>query len=183
MILFLKSNDNQFRFKRNHGCTTAIYTVRKIIDKYLNGGNTVNVCAIDISKAFGKTNHHGLSLKLMKRLTPTPVVNILFYWLSNCWSCVKWDGYYSAFFKLDFGVRLGSVLSPVLFAIYLNDIYSEPTSVHAWFSVIMYADDILLICPSVRGLQQLFSHCELELHCLDMTINVKVVLFPNRSTV
>jgi len=37
----------------------------------------------------------------------------------------------------------------------------------------MYADDILLIAPSVSELQFFFHACELELSCLDMCINTK----------
>jgi len=36
--------------------------------------------------------------------------------------------------------------------------------------VVMYADDILLIAPSVSELQRLFHACEFELSCLDMCI-------------
>ena len=39
--------------------------------------------------------------------------------------------------------------------------------------VVMYADDILLIAPSVSELQRLFHACEFELSCLDMCINTK----------
>ena len=131
----------------------------------------MNICSIDISKAFDKTNHYGLLLKLMKRLTPSPLIDLLHYWLCNCWSCVKWNNCYSHFFKLTFGVRQGSVLSPVLFAVYLNDI-SVSKSCNHLFRIVLYADDLLLISPSVHELQQLYSSCEIELHKLDMAINV-----------
>jgi len=38
---------------------------------------------------------------------------------------------------------------------------------------VLYADDILLIAPSINELQSLFRNCEKELECLDMRINVK----------
>ena len=34
----------------------------------IKGGNAANICAIDISKAFDRVNHHGLLIKLMNRL-------------------------------------------------------------------------------------------------------------------
>ena len=37
-----------------------IYTVRKIIDRYVEGGSTVNVCSIDLIKAFDKVNPSAL---------------------------------------------------------------------------------------------------------------------------
>jgi len=74
-------------------------------------------------KAFDKVNHAALYIKLMKRRLSSKLLDLLFYWFDNCFSCVKWCGVLSQFFKLDFGVRQGSVLSPFLFAIYLDDIF------------------------------------------------------------
>jgi len=48
------------------GCSHAIYTVKNIVGKFVSNGSTVNLCAIDLTKAFHKVNHHGLFLKLMK---------------------------------------------------------------------------------------------------------------------
>ena len=41
-------------------------------------------------------------------------------------------------------------------------------------SIILYADDILLLAPSISGLQKLLSLCDEELHFLDMQINDKM---------
>jgi len=41
---------------------------------------------------------------------------------TGCLSCVKWDNIYSSMFAVTFGVRQGSVLSPILFNIYVNDL-------------------------------------------------------------
>ena len=87
-------------------------------------------------------------------------------------TCVKWKSTYSAHFKIDFGVRQGSVLSPHLFAIYINDIANGLGFSQRAF-VVLYADDILLVAPSLTELQSLFKMCELELAWLDMCINTK----------
>ena len=119
---FLSSNDNQFGFKKGLGCSHAIYTVRNIVNRFTDGGSTANLCALDLSKAFDKVNHNALFIKLMKRRLPVKLLDILVYWFSNCWSCVKLDTVLSQFYKLEFGVRQGSVLSPFLFAVYLDNI-------------------------------------------------------------
>ena len=64
------------------------------------------------------------------------------------------------------------MLSPHLFAINLNDIVSR-FSVNQRLFIVLYADDILLLAPSLSELQVLFTLCELELSWLDMSINVK----------
>jgi len=74
-------------------------------------------------------------------------------------------------FKVDFGVRQGSVLSPYLFAIYVDDLVKLCQYNRGMF-IILYADDILLLASSIRELQHLLQTCESELISLDMTNNV-----------
>jgi len=48
-----------------------------------------------------------------------------------------------------------------------------------WFSIniLIYADDILLLAPSISALQELIHVCQNELEWLDMTINIKKSLY------
>ena len=169
---FLSSSCNQFGFKKGMGCSHAIYTAKNIVGKFVSNGSTVNLCAIDLSKAFDKVNHHGLFLKLMKRQIPTKLLTILENLFKDCFTCVKWENLYSDAFRLDFGVRQGSVLSPFLFAVYLDDLTNICLH-HKGCFILLYADDILLISPSVCELELLLHACERELRWLDMTINFK----------
>ena len=61
---YLGTSDNQFGFKSGLGCSHAINTVRCIVDRFVKCGSTVNLCALDLSKAFDKMNHHALFIKL-----------------------------------------------------------------------------------------------------------------------
>jgi hypothetical protein len=169
---FFSTNDNQFGFKKSTSCSHSIYSVRNIVNRFIDGGSTANLCTIDLSKAFDKVNHHALFIKLMKRRIPIKLLDLLVYWLENCFSCVKWDGRLSYIFKLEFGVRQGSVLSPFLFAIYLDDLIDFRRSNYSNF-VILYADDIMLLARSVCELQHILTACERELSWLDMSINSK----------
>jgi len=65
---FFVTSDNQFGFKKGRVCSFIIRTARLVIDNIIKSGNTANICAIDISKAFDRVNHHGLLIKLMNRL-------------------------------------------------------------------------------------------------------------------
>ena len=67
---YLHTSDRQFGFKKNISCTQAIYTVRHVIDHFVANGSTVNICCLDICKAFDKVNHYRLFSKLIDRNVP-----------------------------------------------------------------------------------------------------------------
>ena len=166
----LASGVNQFGFKKGVGCTQAIYACRNIVDHFVQSGNTINMCALDLSKAFDKVNHHALFIKLMKRNIPVTMLIILENLFLGSKSCVKWDSAWSAIFQINFGVRQGSVLAPFLFAVYLDDLGKLCSPADGCY-IILYADDILLLSPSVTRLERLLHCCEEELTWLDMNIN------------
>ena len=177
---FFRTSDNQFGFKKNLGCSHAIYTVLSAVNHYITNGSTVNLCAIDISKAFDRMSHFGLFIKLMDRSVPISLLSLLEDWFGKCFTCVKWNSLFSDMFQLTCGIRQGGVLSPYLFAIYVDDIVSivERTRSGCCYrstnvNIIMYADDILLLSPSVVVLQELLHVCENALHDLDLVINSK----------
>jgi len=172
---FFGTSDNQFGFKRGLGCSHATNTVRCVVDRLVKGGSTVNLCSLDLSKAFDRMNHHALFIKLIKRQFPLELLCLLEKWFSSCFTCVKWYGIKSTFYVVNIGVRQGGVLSPLLFAIYLDDIVKNICSSEygSFLSIVLYADDIMLLSPSLFMLQKLLNICENELVYLDMSINVK----------
>lgn len=96
---YFLTNDNQFGFKKNLSCSHAIFTVNNIVGRFISGGATANLCAIDLSKAFDKVNHHALLIKLMRRHLPTELLDTLEFWLNHSWTCVKWFDAISDFLR------------------------------------------------------------------------------------
>lgn len=177
---FLTTSDNQFGFKKSLGCSQAIYSVRCIVDHYVSHGSTVNLCALDVSKAFDRMSHHGLFSKLISRFVPFTLLAVLEDWFSKCYTYVCWNSHYSAFFRLSRGVRQGGVLSPYLFALFIDDVIGSVARTNFGckfrfinISIVLYADDILLLAPSIYSLQTLLTICENKLRSLDLEINVK----------
>jgi len=86
----------------------------------------------------------------------------------------------SYFYKLTTGVRQGGVLSPCLFGIFIDDLVKPVNKANSGCrigaccaAIFLYADDIILLAPSVSTLQTLVHICELESVDIDMVINVK----------
>jgi len=67
----------------------------------------VNLCAVNISKAFDRMNH-GLFFKLMDRFLPVNVLSTLENWFGKCYTCVKWGSIISCMFQLTRGIRQGN---------------------------------------------------------------------------
>jgi len=128
-------------------------------------------CAIHLSKAFDRVNHYAFFSKLLKRFVPNELLITIERWLSNCCSWLKWNDTWSDFFTLDFGVWQGSVLSPFLFALYLDNLSNLMSSKTGVYIVKRWWD--ITNGPSVDVADQLLKSVERELINLYMVINAK----------
>ena len=114
----------------------------------------------------------------MNRLVPNALLCILEYWFDVCRTCVRWGNAVSRFISFECGVRQGRVLSPYLFAIFIDDIIQDITKSELGckfkqmnVGIFIYADDIILLAPSIESLQNMLWICEKELAWLDMSLN------------
>ena len=94
---YLTTSDNQFGFKKGLSCSHAIYSIRSVINSFSTGGSTISVCAIDLSKAFDKMNHRALFIKLMHRLVPSVLLELVETWFASSITCLKWDPRFQPF--------------------------------------------------------------------------------------
>ena len=86
---FFTTEDNQFGFKKGLGLHSCNLYSPKYCQSLIKGGSTVNLCALDLTKAFDKTNHHALFIELMKRYIPVDFLDTIEFWISINWSRVK----------------------------------------------------------------------------------------------
>jgi len=100
------------------------------------------------------------------------LLDVIVNLFTSCSSCVKWDNIYSSMFVITFGVRQGSVLSPILLSVYVNDLANIDIDANR-LCIVLFVDDILLTAPSITALEKLLHKCESELQWLDTSINVK----------
>ena len=173
---FFISSANQFGFKTGVGCAHAIYSVRKVVDYFVTNNSTINLCFLDIAKGFDKINHSVIMLKLMTRNVPIVLINLLLYWYNISQNIVRWKGLMSEPYKLLAGVRQGGVLSPTLFSIYVDDFLKKFNRFGCYLygisiSAVMYADDLVLLAPSIAEMQTMLNYCVEELNRLDLNIN------------
>ena len=167
MESYLITQHNQFGFKKKHGTDQCIFALKELVNMYKAKGSGVYTCFLDASKAFDRVCHNKLFKKLMERGIPGYLLRILVFWYANQTMCVRWGSKISSKFKVTNGVRQGSILSPHLFKIYVDDLSVILNSQKIGCSIrnliinhLMYADDLVLICPSSAGLQTLMEVCQ-----------------------
>ena len=80
-------------------------------------------CAyVDYEQAFDKINRKALWHKLIQSNISGKLLNVIKSMYANIKSCVSNDGMMSDFFSSGVGVRQGENLSPILFALFVNDL-------------------------------------------------------------
>ena len=164
---FLGTTDNQFGFKAGHGTDQCTFLLKQTVSYFVNHGSPVHAVFLDASKAFDRVQHAPLFEKLIRRGVPMCFVRLLKHWYSDQTMRIKWGSHLSDPFHVSNGVRQGGVLSPCLFAVYLDELSNELNNVKAGCYIgdallnhLMFADDICVFCPSVRGLQELLNVCQ-----------------------
>ena len=132
--------DNQHGFRKYHSCLTQLLQLLHHWFSTLDKHGAVDVMFLDFSKAFDKVSHQHLFLKL----NTYGIKGQLLSWIRNLLvgrkQRVVIEGHASNWLEVTSGVPQGSILGPLLFLIYINDIPSSVSSCN----VDLFADDSVL---------------------------------------
>ena len=157
----------QLSFKAGISKTQCMWLVTEATNYFMRRGTAVSACLLDCSKAFDKCRFDKLFEKLLAKGLPPVVIRVLAYIYQEQTGCVKLAGMMSETFPISNGTRQGSVLSPLLFSIYLDDLIlqlrNQGLGCHIggfWLGACGYADDLILLAPSRDVLQKMLNICE-----------------------
>lgn len=136
--------DCQFGFRKGSGTEDAVINVVNFICRGLDEGyNAVGGVFYDLSKAFDLVDHDIMLEKLQFYGVRGVELNLFKSYLNNRKQYVVLNNSKSSLGNVEHGVPQGSVLGPLLFTIYINDI----NNLELFGKLYMYADDISLFYP------------------------------------
>ena len=114
----------QAGFREGFSTIDHIFTLYSIIEFYKYKKGRIYCAFVDYSKAFDLIERSSLWIKLLNNGINGKILDVIKNVYVKAKSCIKLDGKLSDYFNCGKGVRQGENLSPVLFAIYLNDYQS-----------------------------------------------------------
>lgn len=134
----------QHGFTKQRGTGTQILRTGKFITDALEAKESVAMVSTDLSKAFDSINHEGLTKKLQTADVPNNVIKVIENYLSGRKTYGRFRTTNGEVKPVPHGVPQGSILGPVIFNLYVHDIWNQRDHIRG-LKLSQYADDLCII--------------------------------------
>ena len=145
-------NEMQFRFMPGKGTVDAIFIVRRMQEEYQKKDKKLYMCFVDMEKAFDimprKVMKRAMRMKGLSEVMVRAVMSLY----DGPKTRVRVGSAYSEEFEVKVGVHQGCVLSPLLFAIIVDDITENAR--RGVVNELLYADDLVLMSETIEDLRK-----------------------------
>ena len=174
------TSDLQFAYKQNHSTSMCTLTLKEVVKYYTSRQGQVYCCLLDASKAFDRVRFDKLFIISQTRGVPVGIIRLLLNMYRRQKVRTSWGRNYSDTFTTMNGVRQGGVLSPILFAVYIDELLKrlETSGIGCYvgdeyLGVLGSADDLTLLAPTLYSLKCMLSICEEFAVEFDILFNAK----------
>ena len=149
----------QFGFIKGRSTVLQLLKVMDIWTSQLECGGQIDIIYTDFERAFDKVPHRRLLSKLESYCISADIIKWIEGFLCNRVCCVRINGCQSDWKPVTSGIPQGSVLGPLLFAIYINDLPSHCTLSSDLF---LFADDAKMFkhIACLDDFNVLFQNCQ-----------------------
>ena len=175
-------NKNQTGFKEKHRTADNLLTLKNVVKKYVTiGKGKLYACFVDFKKAYDSVWHEGLYCKMRRNNLQGNLLHLIMDIYKKTKCAVKMGGARTEFFDFSRGVRQGCPLSPMLFNLYVNDIFevinqNNESNIflknEVPINALMYADDLILLSDTPEGLQKHID--KLSKYCDEWKLNINL---------
>ena len=152
-------SDNQYGFRKGLSTSLAIFDVLKELYGNWNEKLFSGCVFVDFSRAFDTIDHQILINKLILYGLDSISVKFFREYMTNRTQKTTVNGHTSDSAGVTYGTAQGSILGPLIFILYVNDIFN---SIDTDGSLYMYADDTLIVCTS-NDINEVSTKCQKSL--------------------
>ena len=191
--MYFITSSHQFGFKKSHSTTLCTFIVNETIQYYINNDSSVASVLLDASKAFDRVEY----VKLFRLLQKRNICPVIARFLINLYTSqnirVKWSNITSLHFSICNDVKQGGMLSLILFTVYVDELLQRLCDCNSgcyiasqFHGAYGYADDIILLAPSLTSLRRLLDVCSnfaCEFKVMFNATKSKMILFNNRHDI
>ena len=204
LTIFLEENrilnETQSGFRKEYSTIDNIMVLHSLIEYFKSQKRKLFCCFVDFTKAFDNIWRVGLWQKLLKHGIEGKIFKVITNMYNGIKSCITINGASSGYFTCEKGVRQGENLSPLLFAIYLNDlenfmntsgcrgieidVQNNEFTIFVILFVILYADDTTILSDDAKEFQDTLNAFNEYCKRWKLKINIsktKIIIFGDYS--
>jgi len=192
--------NEQAGFRAGYSTCDHMFVLHSVIELYLSVRKRVYCAFIDYKKAFDTIDRYLLWQKLLNQGINGKIFQVITCMYTNAKSCIRKYNLTSTFFPCNIGVRQGENLSPLLFALFINDFsefisnrFSGLTPLQSCYPssnvdemyfiklfTLLYADDTIVLAETENELQlaldAVYEYCSMWKLTLN-TDKTKIIIF------